>query len=429
MANNGYFLRIYYYICIPKDDNINKYNTYMKKIFITAAKRTAIGKFLGTLANVSPVELGIPIVKQIVADTKIDPSVIDEVIVGNVLMAAQKQGVSRQISIKSGIPQEVPAYAINMICGSGMKSVMQAYTDILAGQADVVLAGGTESMSTAGFVLPATVRGGCKMGNITMIDHMICDGLTDAFSDLHMGITAENVAEKLNITRQMQDDFSFASQQKAIAAVDGGKFKDEIVPVVIPNKKGDITFDTDEFPNRKSTPEKLATLKPSFKKDGTVTAGNASGINDGAAFMLVASEDAVKKYNLTPIAEIIGIGQAGVDPAIMGLGPVPAIRKALKMADKKLQDINVLELNEAFAAQSVGVLKSLCEEHSMAREELDKRTNRNGGAIALGHPIGASGARIIVSLLYEMKRNNDQFGLASLCIGGGMGASMIFQNV
>jgi len=401
-----------------------------KKVYIVAAKRTAIGKFLGTLANVQPASLGIPVVKQILADTKLNGADIDEVIVGNVLMAGNKQGIARQLAIQGGIPQEVPAYGINMICGSGMKSVMQAYTDIVAGQANIVLAGGTESMSTAGYIISGTtMRGGQKMGDFKVIDHMVLDGLTDAFSDSHMGITAENVAERLNISREEQDTFAYNSQQKAIAAIDSGRFKEEIVPVIIPNKKVDIVFDTDEFPNRTSTPEKLANLTPAFKKDGTVTAGNASGINDGASFVLVASEEAVQKHGLTPLVEITGIGQAGVDPAVMGLGPVPAIKKALQMAGKQLSDMEVLELNEAFAAQSLGVMKLLTEEHKVSREWLNERTNKNGGAIALGHPIGASGNRIVVSLIHEMKRSKNGLGLAALCIGGGMGTALILKNI
>ncbi|NLA23922.1 MAG: acetyl-CoA C-acetyltransferase, partial [Bacteroidales bacterium] len=381
------------------------------------------------VGGVHPADLSVPVVKQILKDTKINPADIDEVIVGNVLMAGFGQGIARQVSINSGIPDEVPAYGINMICGSGMKSVMQAYTDIIAGQADVVLAGGTENMTMGGFIVPGNVmRNGQKMGDLNMIDHMVYDGLTDAFSKLHMGITAENIAERHNITREEQDEFSFNSQQKAIAAVDAGKFKEEIVPVVIPNRRGDITFDTDEYPNRTTNQEKLAGLRPAFKKDGSVTAGNASGINDGASFVLLVSEEAMKKYNLTPMVEIIGIGQGGVAPDVMGLGPVPAIRKALKMADVKLQDIDVLELNEAFAAQSLGVNKLLVEEHEVSNEWLCERTNRNGGAIALGHPIGASGNRILVTLIHEMKRAGDQIGLASLCIGGGMGNAIIVKN-
>ena len=401
----------------------------MKKVFIVAAKRTAIGKFLGTVSNVHPADLAVPVVKQILNDTKLNPSDIDEVIVGSVLMAGFKQGVARQISVKSGIPVEVPAYGINMICGSGMKTVMQAFNDIVAGQAEIVLAGGTENMSMSSFVIPGpTMRNGQKMGDFTVIDQMVFDGLTDAFSGLHMGITAENIAEQHNISREAQDNFAYNSQQKAITAIDSGKFKDEIVPVVIPNKKGDIVFDVDEYPNRSTTPEKLAGLRPAFKKDGTVTAGNASGINDGASFVLVVSEDALKKYNLTPLVEIIGVGQYGVEPSIMGLGPVPAIKKALHMAGKKLNEMEVLELNEAFAAQSLGVTKLLAVEHNVSAEWLGERTNKNGGAIALGHPIGSSGNRIIVTLINEMKREKNKLGFASLCIGGGMGTAIVFSN-
>ena len=401
----------------------------MKRVFIVAAKRTAIGKFLGTVASVHPADLAVPVVKQILNDTKLNAAAIDEVIVGNILMAGYKQGIARQISIKSGIPVEVPAYGINMICGSGMKSVMQAYNDIVAGQAEVVLAGGTENMSMSSYVVSgATMRNGQKMGDFSVIDHMVLDGLTDAFSGLHMGITAENIAEQHNISREAQDNFAYQSQQKAIAAIDSGKFKDEIVPVVIPNKKGDIIFDVDEYPNRATTLEKLAILKPAFKKDGTVTAGNASGINDGASFILVVSEDALSKHNLTPLVEIIGVGQGGVEPSVMGLGPVPAIRKALAMANKKLDEMEVLELGEAFAAQSLGVMKLLSEEHKVSADWLSEHTNKNGGAIALGHPIGTSGNRITVTLINEMRRAKNQFGLASLCIGGGMGTALIVKQ-
>jgi acetyl-CoA C-acetyltransferase len=401
----------------------------MKKVFIVAAKRTAIGKFLGTVANVHPADLSVPVVKQILNDTKLNPANIDEVIVGNILMAGYKQGITRQISIKSGIPVEVPAYGINMICGSGMKSIMQAYNNIVAGQSEIVLAGGTENMSMSSYVISgATMRNGQKMGDFNIIDHMVLDGLTDAFSGLHMGITAENIAEQHNITRESQDDFAYKSQQKAVNAIDSGKFKDEIVPVIIPNKKGDITFDVDEFPNRASTPDKLATLKPAFKKDGTVTAANASGINDGASFVLVVSEDALKKHNLSPLVEIIGVGQGGVEPSVMGLGPIPAIQKALVMANKKLEEMEVLELNEAFAAQSLGVMKLLVEQHKVSNDWLNERTNKNGGAIALGHPIGASGNRIVVTLINEMQRAKNQLGLASLCIGGGMGTALILKK-
>ncbi|MDR0790867.1 MAG: acetyl-CoA C-acetyltransferase [Bacteroidales bacterium] len=400
----------------------------MEKVFIVAAKRTAVGKFLGTLEKVPVVELGVTVVKNILEQTKIDASKIDEVIVGNILMAGQGQGVARQISVKAGIPVEVPAYGLNMICGSGLKAVMNAYNAIRAGEANVIIAGGAESMSGAGFILPASARGGLKMGDVKLTDHMIYDSLTDAFSNLHMGITAENVAEKLNITREEQDKLSITSQQRAIAAIDGGKFKEEIVPVEIVTKKATITFAEDEFVNRTTSLEKLATLRPAFKKDGTVTAGNASGINDGAAFVMIASEKAVKEYGLTPMVEIVAVGQGGVDPATMGLGPVAAVKNALSKTDLQLKDMEVMELNEAFAAQALGVQKQLSEQHNVTREWLNEKTNKNGGAIAIGHPVGASGCRILVSLLYEMKRENNAYGLASLCIGGGMGTAVIVKK-
>lgn len=399
------------------------------KVYIVAARRTAIGKFLGTLAPVPAADLAATVIKRILEDVHINPADLDEVIVGNILSAGQRQGVARQAAVKAGIPVEVPAYGVNMICGSGMKTILTAYSNIKAGEANLVMAGGTESMSGAGFVMPGSMRTGHKMGNHVSLDHMVCDGLTDAFSGEHMGITAENVAEKYGITREMQDEFSYASQRKAIAAIDGGKFKEEIVPVEIAGRKETIVFDTDEFPNRDSTPEKLAKLKPAFKKDGTVTAGNASGINDGASFVLVASEEAVKKYGLAPLAEIVATGQAGVEPDYMGMGPVPAVTNALKKAGMKLSDMDVIELNEAFAAQSLAVIQQLAVQQGVTEEWIKERANLNGGAIALGHPIGASGNRIVVSLIYEMIRSGKNYGLASLCIGGGMGTALILKRV
>lgn len=399
----------------------------MRKVYIVAAKRTAIGKLMGGLTALQPGETGARVIKAVLADAGVQPEQVDQVIVGNVLCAGQKQGVARQAAILAGIPAEVPAYGVNMICGSGMKSVLNGYTDIVAGNCEIVLAGGTESMSNAGFVMPGTLRSGNKMGNIQAVDHMVCDGLTDAFHNYHMGITAENIAEKYGITREEQDAFSFASQQKAIRAVDNGEFVKEIVPIEIVGRKETIVFDTDEFPNRASTPEKMAKLKPAFKKDGTVTAGNASGVNDGASFVLLASEDKVKELGLKPLAEIVATGQGGVDPSVMGLGPVPAIRQALKRAGLALSEIELIELNEAFAAQSLGVIRELIEEHGVTREWIDERTNINGGAIALGHPIGASGNRILVTLVHELLKNDKKVGLASLCIGGGMGTAIIVK--
>ena len=399
-----------------------------KKVYIVAAKRTAIGKMFGTLANFTPGDLGAIVIKDILTQTGVDPNQIDEVIGGNILSAGQGQGVIRQAAIKGGIPAKVPAYSINMVCGSGLKAVMNGYNDILVGDADLVLAGGTEVMSNAGFVLNGNLRNGVKMGNITAIDHMVNDGLTDAFEHYHMGITAENVAEKYNITREEQDQFAINSQQKAIAAVDGGRFADEITPVEIVTKKETIIFKDDEYPNRATSLEKLGTLKPAFKKEGTVTAGNASGINDSASFVLLASEDKMKELGLSPLAEIVAVGQGGVEPAVMGLGPVPAIRCALKKAGLKLSDMELLELNEAFAAQSLGVVHELVEEHGVSKEWIFERTNINGGAIALGHPIGASGNRILVSLVHELIHENKHIGLASLCIGGGMGTAVIIKR-
>ena len=401
----------------------------MKKVYIVAAKRTPIGKMFGALSNFTPAELAAIVIKNILTETGVDPDQIDEVIGGNVLNAGQGQGVLRQASIKADIPAAAPAYAINMVCGSGLKSVMTAYNDILLGDADLVLAGGTEIMSNTGFVMSGALRNGIKMGAITAVDHMVNDGLTDAFEGYHMGITAENVAEKFGISREEQDMFAIYSQKKAITAVDAGKFVNEIVPVEIVAKKETIVFNTDEYPNRATTLEKLATLKPAFKKDGTVTAGNASGINDGASFVLVASEEKVKALGLKPLAEIIATGQGGVEPSVMGLGPVPAIKNALKKANMKLLDMDLLELNEAFAAQSLGVLYELINEHGVTQEWLHEHTNINGGAIALGHPIGASGNRILVTLVHALINENKTYGLASLCVGGGMGTAVIIKKV
>lgn len=399
-----------------------------KKVFIIAAKRTPIGKFMGSLTNFPPGELGALVIENILKETGVKPGQIDEVIGGNVLSAGQKQGVIRQAAIKAGIPPEVPAYSINMVCGSGMKAVMNAYADIKAGDSDLVLAGGSENMSKAGFILGGDIRSGYKMGNLHAVDHMVNDGLTDAFNDYHMGITAENIAEKYHISREEQDRFAYNSQQKAIKAVDSGAFEKEIVPVPLVSKKETITFSKDEYPNRTSTPEKLAMLKPAFKKEGTVTAGNASGVNDGASFVLLASQEKVKELGLKPLAEIIAVGQGGVDPSIMGMGPVPAIRKALQKANMKLTDMDLIELNEAFAAQSLGVIHELIKEHGVSRQWIDERTNPNGGAIALGHPIGASGNRILVTLIHELITQNKRYGLASLCIGGGMGTAVIVKT-
>ncbi len=399
----------------------------LKKAYIISAKRTAIGSFLGGLATVKPKDMGSEVVKELLKDAKVKPEQVSEMICGNVLGAGLGQNIGRTVALEAGIPQEVCGHSLNMVCGSGLKAVMQAVMSIQSGFNEIVVAGGVESMSQAPYLVPGNTRTGNKMGDWKAVDHMIYDALTDARANIHMGITAENIAEKYNISREEQDAFSYESQQKAIAAVDSGRFKDEIVPIEIKTRKETIVFDTDEHPNRKTSPEKLAKLRPAFKQDGSVTAGNASGINDGASFVLVASEDAVKKYNLDPICEIIGIGQGGVDPLTMGLGPVPAIRNALKNADVKLADVELIELNEAFAAQSLGVVHELVEEHKVDRAELLKKTNVNGGAIALGHPVGASGNRILVTLIHEMIKSKKNIGLASLCIGGGQGTAVVVK--
>lgn len=401
----------------------------MSKVFIVSAKRTAIGSFLGSLSTVHPAEFGAAVVKNILEETKIPAAQIDEVISGNILPAGLGQGPGRQVSVKAGIPVEVPAYSLNMACGSGMKTIMTAYANIKAGLHNLVIVGGIESMSMAPYLLPAKTRNGIKMGNIVSIDHMIFDALTDPFNNVHMGITAENIAEKHGITREAQDAFVMNSQTKAIEAIDNGKFKDEIVPITVKQRRKEFVFDTDEYPNRGTNIEKLAKLRAAFKKDGTVTAGNASGINDGASYMLVASESAVKAHNLTPLAEVVGIGQGGVDPLFMGLGPVPAMRNALVNASLTLKDMDLIELNEAFAAQSIGVINDLSSEHGMTFDEILEKTNVNGGAIALGHPVGASGNRITTTLVHEMKKRKSTYGIASLCIGGGMGTAVVLKRV
>jgi acetyl-CoA C-acetyltransferase len=337
-------------------------------------------------------------------------------------------GPGRQVSIGAGVPIEKPGYTVNMICGSGMKTVMIGASDIMLGEADAVLCGGIENMSLAPYLLPGG-RFGYRLGDGKVLDHMVNDALTDVFNQYHMGMTAENIADKHGITREEQDAFAAESQRRALTAIEEGKFKDEIEPVVIKNRKGDIVFDTDEHPRAGTTAEKLAKLRPAFKKDGSVTAGNSSGINDGASMTVLMSEEKMNELDIKPMAEIVAFAQHGVDPSVMGLGPVGAIRKVLKKANMKLEDMELLELNEAFAVQSLGVVKELCEEHGVTKEWLIERTNVNGGAIALGHPVGVSGNRIIVTLLYEMKKRNLKYGLASLCIGGGMGTAVIIKNV
>ncbi|MDD2560972.1 MAG: acetyl-CoA C-acetyltransferase [Eubacteriales bacterium] len=401
----------------------------MKKVFIVSARRTPVGAFLGALSATHASDMSAAVIKPLLADAGVSPEQVDELICGNILSAGLGQGIARQAAVKAGIPVSVCAYSVNMLCGSGMKAVMNAATSIAAGEADIIVAGGVENMSAAPYLLPKEARKGLRMGAFQVEDHLIKDALTDVFGNVHMGITAENIADKHGITREAQDAFAWASQEKAIKAVDEGLFDAENVPLEVKVGREMVPFARDEYPNRKTSPDKLAGLRPAFRKEGSVTAGNASGINDGAAFLLLAGEDTVKKLNLKPLAEIVAAGQAGVDPSVMGLGPVPAIRKALKKAGLRLQDMELIELNEAFAAQSLGVLRELSQEHGMSEDAIQARTNLFGGAIALGHPVGASGARILVTLLHGLKREGKKTGLASLCIGGGMGTAVIVKTV
>jgi acetyl-CoA C-acetyltransferase len=395
----------------------------MRKAVVISAKRSAIGAYGGALKDVSAVELGVHVLKAVLAESGVKPEMVDEVILGNVIGAGLGQNIARQISIHAGIPETVPAFTVNKVCGSGMKTVNLAAAMIALGDADIVIAGGSENMSQIPYI-SRDARWGARMGDKTLVDIMVHDGLYDIFNGYHMGITAENLAEKYNITREDQDRFATASQNKTEAAMNSGLFKDEIVPIPIPQRKGDpIIIDTDEFPRKGVTFESLSKLRPAFKKDGTVTAANSSGINDGAAILLLMSEDKAKELGLTPLAYLVDYASGGVDPAIMGYGPVPAIKKVLDKSGWNLGDIELAELNEAFAAQSLAVLKGL-EEFGGLNPEI---VNVNGGAIALGHPIGCSGARIIVTLLHEMKRRGNKKGLASLCIGGGMGISSLWE--
>lgn len=392
----------------------------MKEAVIVSAVRTAIGSYGGTLKDVSAVELGTLVIKEALKRANVNPEQVDEVIMGNVLSAGLGQNVARQMSIHAGLPQSVPAYTINKVCGSGLKTVQLAAQAILCGDADIVVAGGAENMSQAAYVLK-NQRWGSRMGDTTVVDTMIKDGLSDAFEGIHMGITAENVAQQYGITRDMQDAFAVASQNKAEEAVVSKRFKEEIVPVIIPQRKGDpIVFDTDEFPRFGATVENLAKLRPVFKKDGTVTAGNASGINDGAAAVVVMSADKAKELGLPVLAKITSYASAGLDPTVMGCGPIYATQKALAKGGLTVSDLDLIESNEAFAAQACAVAKEL---------QLDvEKVNVNGGAIALGHPIGASGCRILVTLLHEMEKRDVKRGLATLCIGGGMGTALIVER-
>ena len=392
----------------------------LREAVIVSAVRTAVGKFGGALCGFPAVDLGALVIREALLRAGINGSQVDEVVMGNVLQAGLGQNPARQAAVKAGIPVEVPAWSLNKVCGSGLKTVGLAAQLVAAGEADVIVAGGMENMSDAPYVLNHA-RWGQRMGDGKVVDEMIKDGLWCAFIDAHMGITAENVAAKYGVTREDQDAFAAASQEKAVAAIEAGRFQEEIVPVPIPQKKGDpLAFDTDEFPRRGTTAESLAKLKPAFKKDGSVTAGNASGINDGAAALVVMSAEKARELGLKPIALVKAFGSAGVDPSIMGMGPAPASRKALSKAGLTVADLDLIEANEAFSAQAVAVAREL--------ELPMDRVNVNGGAIAIGHPIGASGARILVTLLYELRRRGGRYGLATLCIGGGQGAALVVEN-
>ena len=392
----------------------------MREVYIVDAARTAIGTFGGAFAGTGAVDLGATVLETLLKRHNLDAGEVDEVLLGNVLQAGLGQNVARQVAIKAGVPVEKTAMTINMVCGSGLRTVMLGAQAIALGDADLIVAGGTENMSQSPYLLPKA-RTGYRMGNGEVVDSMVNDGLWDIYNNYHMGITAENLAEKYELTREDQDAFAAGSQNKAEAAQKAGRFAEEIVPVSIPQRKGDpIVVDTDEFPRHGCTAEGLGKLRPAFKKDGTVTAGNASGINDGAAIIILADKETCDRLGLKPLARIAGYGKAGVDPSIMGYGPVEAVKKALAKADWKIEDLELIEANEAFAAQALSVNKGLGWDET--------RINVNGGAIALGHPIGASGARILVTLLHEMKKREVKHGLATLCIGGGMGVAVAVES-
>ncbi|MES2536490.1 MAG: acetyl-CoA C-acetyltransferase [Pseudomonadota bacterium] len=391
----------------------------MEDVVIVAAMRTAVGKFGGSLAKISAADLGAHVIKGLLAKTGIDPATISEAILGQVLTAGVGQNAARQAVIKAGLPDMVPAYTINKVCGSGLKATHLAAQAIMCGDANIIIAGGQENMSASPHVLNNS-RDGFRMGDAKLVDTMIVDGLWDVYNQYHMGTTAENVAKKYDISRQEQDEFATASQNKAEAAQKAGKFKDEILPLEIAGKKGTTVFDTDEYIKSGTTLESLSSLRPAFAKDGTVTAGNASGLNDGAAAVIMMSAKKAKELGLTPLARIKAYASAGLDPSIMGMGPVPAAQLCLKKAGWTHQDLDLMEINEAFAAQAIAVNKQMGWDTS--------KINVNGGAIAIGHPIGASGARILVTLLHEMVRRDAKRGLASLCIGGGMGVALAVER-
>jgi acetyl-CoA C-acetyltransferase len=393
----------------------------MREVYIVDAVRTAVGSFGGTLSAVSAVDLGTTVVKSLLERNNLKGEEIDEVIMGCILQAGMGQNLARQAAVNAGIPVEKTALTVNMVCGSGLRTIEMAAQAIMCEDSELIIAGGAESMSNAPYLLPKA-RNGYRMGHGEIVDSMIKDGLTDVFNDYHMGITAENIAEKMNISKEEQDRFAVSSQNKAEKAQSEGRFKDEIVPVSIPQRKKDpVIFDQDEYIKKGVTYESVSKVRSAFKKDGTVSAANASGINDGAAVVLLASKEACEKYNLKKIARIVSYAQAGVDPSVMGLGPVPAVKKALLKADWDISDLELIEANEAFAVQSIGVNRELGWDTS--------KVNVNGGAIALGHPVGASGTRILVTLVHEMKKRGNKKGLATLCIGGGMGIAVCVEMI
>ncbi|MEB2654773.1 acetyl-CoA C-acetyltransferase [Pseudomonas siliginis] len=392
----------------------------MQDVVIVAATRTAIGSFQGSLANVSAVDLGAAVIRQLLEQTGLDGAQVDEVIMGQVLTAGAGQNPARQAAIKAGLPHAVPAMTLNKVCGSGLKALHLGAQAIRCGDAEVIIAGGQENMSLSNYIMPGA-RTGLRMGHAQIVDTMISDGLWDAFNDYHMGITAENLVDKYQISREQQDAFAAASQQKAAAAIEAGRFVDEITPILIPQRKGDpVAFKVDEQPRGDTSAESLAKLRPAFKKDGSVTAGNASSLNDGAAAVILMSAEKAKALGLPVLAKIAAYANAGVDPAIMGIGPVSATRRCLDKAGWNIDQLDLIEANEAFAAQSLAVAKDL-------QWDLDK-VNVNGGAIALGHPIGASGCRVLVTLLHEMLKRDAKKGLATLCIGGGQGVALALER-
>ena len=392
----------------------------MRNVVIVSAVRTAIGSFGGVFKDVTAVQLGTTVVKEAISRANISANDVDELIFGNVLQAGVGQNVARQVSIHSGLPVEVPSFTLNKVCGSGLKAVQLAVQAIQNGDAEVIVAGGTENMSQSAYVVPSA-RWGQRMGNTQMVDTMVYDGLTDVFNNYHMGITAENIVEKYGFTREQLDALAVESQNRAVKAMADGKFKDEIVPVLIPQRKGEpVVVDTDEYPKPGTTMETVGKLRPAFKKDGVVTAANSSGINDGAAAFVVMSEEKAVALGLKPLVTIVAFASAGVAPEIMGTGPIPATRKALAKAGLEVKDLDLIEANEAFAAQALSVITELGLDPSIV--------NVNGGAIALGHPIGASGARILVTLIHEMIKRDAKCGLATLCIGGGQGTSLIVKR-